>query len=129
MSAHELLEDTHSKRQNYNVQAMRKAIEKSFADAFDGKAPYDWQVNVTEALLLGLDCVIIAGTGAGKTMPFGMPLLMDQLKKKIVIIISPLNELEREQVSLFPYVRCQITPLSLGFEIPKAWSHCIGCQR
>ena len=33
-------------------------------------------------------------------MPFGMPLLMDESKRKMVIVISPLNDLEVEQVSI-----------------------------
>jgi ATP-dependent helicase YprA (DUF1998 family) len=85
----------------YDSQATRQAIENKFKEAFDGKVPYSWQIDITEALLLGLDCVVIAGTGAGKTMPFGMPLLMDDAKKKMVIVISPLNELELEQVCPF----------------------------
>ena len=76
-------------------------IEKTFSDAFDGLAPFDWQTDVCEALMLGLDCVVIAGTGAGKTMPFCMPLLADQMKRKMVIAISPLNALEHDQVRSF----------------------------
>ena len=36
----------------------------------DGMVAHDWQVDVSEALLLGLDCSVrlIAGTGAGKIM-------------------------------------------------------------
>ena len=89
---------TASETANYGSEATREAIVKKFEDVFDGKKPYDWQVDVTEALLLGLDCVAIAGTGAGKTMPFGMPLLMDESRSKMVIVISPLNDLEAEQV-------------------------------
>ena len=40
--------------------------------------PYSWQLDVTEAIFLGLDPVVIAGTGAGKTMPFMMPLLQQE---------------------------------------------------
>jgi superfamily II DNA helicase RecQ len=47
-----------------------------------------------------LDCIVIARTGSGKTMPFGMPLLLDEAKDKIVVIISPLNELKAEQVHI-----------------------------
>ncbi|KAF9225671.1 hypothetical protein BS17DRAFT_699754, partial [Gyrodon lividus] len=36
--------------------------------------PYDWQLDVAEAILTGLDCVVMAGTGAGKTMPFVTPV-------------------------------------------------------
>ena len=57
---------------------------------------YPWQVDVAEALLLGVDCTVIAGTGAGKTMPFVMPLFVET--EKIMVIISPLNALEEDQV-------------------------------
>jgi len=55
-----------------------------------GKDPYDGQLDVMEIILLGLDSVVIAGTGAGKTMPFMMPLLLNKSKK--VIIISPTQD-------------------------------------
>lgn len=84
---------------NYSSQVTREAIVKRCEEAFSGNKPYDWQIDVTEALLLGLDCVAIAGTGAGKTMPFGLPLLVDESRSKMVIVISPLNDLEAEQVS------------------------------
>ena len=61
-----------------------------------GMLAYEWQIDVAEALLLGLDCSVIAGTGAGKTTPFILPLLVEM--KKIVVIISPLNALEEDQV-------------------------------
>lgn len=85
---------------NYNSEATRNKICEAFKSAFNQVTPYDWQLDVTEALLLGLDCVVIAGTGAGKTMPFVMPLLVDDTKLKQVLIISPLNELEEDQVSI-----------------------------
>ncbi|KAF8221098.1 hypothetical protein L208DRAFT_1011139, partial [Tricholoma matsutake] len=56
----------------------QESIENKFKAVFDGKAPYSWQIDVTEALLLSLDCVVIAGTGSRKTMPFWMPLLLDE---------------------------------------------------
>ncbi|PCH42383.1 acetyl-CoA synthetase-like protein [Wolfiporia cocos MD-104 SS10] len=62
-------------------------------------SPYDWQLDVTEALLLGLDTIVIAGTGAGKTMPFSMPFLLEENREKIIVIISPLDQLEEDQVS------------------------------
>jgi len=42
--------------------------------------PYEWQLDVTEAILLGIDSVVIEGTGAGKTMSFMMPLLLNDKK-------------------------------------------------
>ena len=55
----------------------------------------------TGRLMLPKHSVVIAGTGSGKTMPFRMPLLLDEARDKIVLVISPLNELEFEQVSLY----------------------------
>jgi len=57
-----------------------------------GKAPYPWQLNAAEGLILGIDSVVIAGTGAGKTMPFMMLLFWN--KDKCIIIISPLKALQ-----------------------------------
>ena len=56
-----------------------------------------WQVDVAESILLHLDTVVIAGTGAGKTAPFMMPLLVEI--DKILLIISPLKALQMDQVS------------------------------
>jgi ATP-dependent helicase YprA (DUF1998 family) len=84
---------------NYNSAVTRQSIENKFKAAFDGKVPYSWQIDTMEALLLSLDCVVIAGTGSRKTMPFGMPLLLDKNSDKMVVVISSLNELEVEQVS------------------------------
>ncbi len=93
------------KSRQYNSNKTRHDITLEFEKAFDGKTPYEWQVDVTEALLLRLDCIVIAGTGAGKTMPFAMPLLLDKTKRKMVIVVSPLKELQKDQVSL---TICQI---------------------
>jgi ATP-dependent helicase YprA (DUF1998 family) len=53
-------------------------------------------LDVAEALLLGLDSVVIAGTGSGKTIPFMLPLLLHP--EKMVLILSPLKILQRDQV-------------------------------
>jgi ATP-dependent helicase YprA (DUF1998 family) len=84
--------------QGYSSEETHSEITSAFKNAFDGLEPYNWQLDICEALLLGLDCIVIAGTGAGKTMPFIMPLLVDPTNKKMVIIISPLNALEHDQV-------------------------------
>ena len=52
----------------------------------------EWQLDVTEAIMLGLDSVVIAGTGAGKMVP----LLLSKHKK--AIITSPLKVLQADQV-------------------------------
>jgi ATP-dependent helicase YprA (DUF1998 family) len=90
---------TAAKSRRYDSVWTRAALVDRFKNSFVGLQPHDWQLDVTEAVLLGLDCIVIAGTGAGKTMPFAMPLLLDENKDKIVVVISPLNELEHDQVS------------------------------
>jgi bloom syndrome protein len=84
-----------ARKNGYNSQTTRTELRRLFRERF-GKDPYDWQLDVTEAILLGLDSIVIAGTGAGKTMPFMMPLLLDKSKK--VIIVSPLKILQADQV-------------------------------
>jgi ATP-dependent helicase YprA (DUF1998 family) len=84
-----------TKKKDYNSERTREKLINIFSQRF-GQAPYPWQLDVTEALLLGLDTVVVAGTGAGKTMPFMMPLLLNP--EKIVIILSPLKVLQRDQV-------------------------------
>jgi ATP-dependent helicase YprA (DUF1998 family) len=83
-----------ARKNGYDSTRTRSDLKSIFHDRF-GKDPYEWQLDVTEAILLGLDSVVIAGT-AGKTMPFMMPLLLDDKKK--VIIISPLKILQADQV-------------------------------
>lgn len=60
---------------------------------------YDWQLDTAESILLGLDAVVVAGTGAGKTMLFMLLLLSN--KKKMVIIISPLIALQEDMERRF----------------------------
>ena len=76
-----------SETQPYNSPATRARIRRVFEERF-GSSAHEWQVDVTEAILLGLDSFVIAGTGAGKTMPFMMPLLLDP-KSKCIIICCP----------------------------------------
>ncbi|OSX63622.1 hypothetical protein POSPLADRAFT_1139909 [Postia placenta MAD-698-R-SB12] len=76
-----------AKTHQYSSAETRRRIIDEFTRVFDGRQPYDWQIDVTEAILLCsrhcVDCMVIAGTGAGKTMPFVMPLLLDETKKKM----------------------------------------------
>ncbi|KAF9220147.1 hypothetical protein BS17DRAFT_715566, partial [Gyrodon lividus] len=57
------------------------------------------QLNCTEALVLGINCIILAGTGFGKILPFTIPSLLHP--DKITIVISPLNTLEEDQAHHF----------------------------
>jgi len=83
------------RKYGYDSQRTCTDIQQIFREWF-GKDPYDWQLDMTGAILLGLDSVVIAGTGAGKIMPFMMPLMVDKSKK--VIIVSPLKILQADQV-------------------------------
>ncbi|KAG1725990.1 Chs5p-Arf1p-binding proteins-domain-containing protein [Suillus lakei] len=87
------------KARKYDSVATRAIIVGEFEQRTGGKVPYSWQLDVSEALLLGLDCSVIAGIGAGKTMPFVLPLLAQP--NKHVLIISPLNALEADQAEKF----------------------------
>jgi hypothetical protein len=120
-----------NKSKRYDSEKTRTTIEKTFSEAFNGLAPFDWQTDVCEALILGLDCVVIAGTGAGKTMPFCMPLLADQMKRKMVIVISPLNALEHDQVCIFilPGHPSRLTSSFTGGTLQKAGSPIYRGQR
>ena len=80
----------------YDSTLTRVKICEEFEMRTGGKKPYGWQMDVAEAIITGLDCVVVVGTGAGKTMPFIMPLLVNPKKH---IIISPLDALEHNQVS------------------------------
>lgn len=72
-----------------------------------GKVPHGWQVDVAEALLAGLDCTVIAGTGSGKMMPFVMPTFVEP--EKIYFVISLLNALEANQVSILLKYGCRLS--------------------
>ena len=53
----------------YNSQSTQQKIADGFRAAFNGKVPYEWQVDVTEALILGLDCILIMGMGLERQYP------------------------------------------------------------
>lgn len=86
-----------SQKNKYSSLTTRQKLRDELSSRTSGLEAYEWQVDVAEAIILGLDCTVIAGTGAGKTLPFAMPLFV--LSKKIVLVISPLNALEEDQVS------------------------------
>jgi len=61
--------------------------------------PDDWQVHLIHRILQGYDSIFCAGTGYGKSLIFeGLAVLGG--KGKLVIVISPLKALERDQVRL-----------------------------
>jgi ATP-dependent helicase YprA (DUF1998 family) len=75
--AHELLEEARitTKRQfqgrKYDSSTFQHCIHSEL-EAIANHPPYEWQVDVMEALFLHLNTVAITGTGSGKTLPFAM---------------------------------------------------------
>jgi hypothetical protein len=85
---------------DYDSLSFREAVSTKFEsldDSRPGMYPYPWQLDVAESLYLGLDTTVIAPTGSGKTIPFVLPILFGtKLRGHIVMIISPLKDLQRD---------------------------------
>ena len=91
-----LARDQASRSWKYDSRLVRDELCQLVRVVFDGRCPYEWQLDTAEAILLFMDSIVIAPTGAGKTLPFVMPVLLKP--EKIVIIISPLIALQQDQV-------------------------------
>ena len=87
--------DASKEKCDYDSGDMRLKMRTCLYNS-SGFGPHDWQLDVAESLLLGLDSIVIAGTGSGKTIPFMLPLLVHPAK--MVLVISPLKVLQRDQV-------------------------------
>ena len=83
---------------NYDSVKVRRAMAAGLKHS-SGKTAYEWQLDTAEALLLGLDTVVVAGTGSGKTIPCMLPFFLPEYSDKVVLVISPLKALQRDQVS------------------------------
>ncbi|KAG8730627.1 hypothetical protein FRC12_020149 [Ceratobasidium sp. 428] len=70
-------------------EIVAKILEKT------GFTAHEFQANATKAVLDGLDVVLHAGTGSGKTLIFTTPHFL--LKNKVSIVISPLILLQQDQ--------------------------------
>ena len=57
----------------YVTSKTRDAMNNVFKKN-SGYSAYPWQLDVAEALLLKVDCFVIASTGSGKMIPFMLPL-------------------------------------------------------
>lgn len=83
-----------------------------------GCSPFDFQLDAAVGLIRNKDVVVKAGTGSGKTLSFVMPCFVS--RKTVVVVISPLNVLGEDQVSLLsldclspfssPYTSCITGP-------------------
>ena len=74
-------------------------MSKEFRRRSNGKVARKWQIDAAESLLLGLDTVVIAGTGAGKTTPYMLPLFLQETTEQLLVVVEPLINLQRDQVS------------------------------
>jgi ATP-dependent helicase YprA (DUF1998 family) len=90
--------DAHARKAGYGSQDTRRTLSGSVTARCPAITPYDWQIDLAEALTFGLDATVIAGTGSGKTLLWAMPLLLNENREKIRLVISPLNELEAGHV-------------------------------
>lgn len=112
---------------SYSSTATRRKLKDELFNCTNGLKAYEWQVDVAEAILLGLDCTVIAGTGAGKTLPFVMPLFIKP--QKTVLIISPLNSLEEDQVRCLNHILVHLnTNYLTGYSLSKDGANCCGCK-
>ena len=91
------IRETTAQTFDYCSEATWKALSEACRDRCGNQTPYPWQLDAAEAFYLGLDCTVLAGTGSGKSLPFVMPSMIQ--KEKLLIVISPLNSLEEDQVS------------------------------
>jgi hypothetical protein len=84
---------------NLSVTSISRRLVSTFKLQY---IPDDWQVHLIHRILQGYDSIFCAGTGYGKSLIFeGLAVLGG--KGKLVIVISPLKALERDQVHLFTH--------------------------
>ncbi|THH29666.1 hypothetical protein EUX98_g4513 [Antrodiella citrinella] len=88
-------------KRGYDSSKVRKAMSKTFKQRSKGKVAREWQLDAAESILLGLDAVVLAGTGTGKTAAYMLPLLLPETAGKVLIVIEPLVALQRDQVRRF----------------------------
>ncbi|KZT63318.1 P-loop containing nucleoside triphosphate hydrolase protein, partial [Daedalea quercina L-15889] len=69
-----------------------------------GWEPDSWQIDLAETTIVRLDAIGVSPTGSGKTIPIMLPLLLPENKRKVTVVISPLNSLEFDQATRFECV-------------------------
>lgn len=99
--SYQLLQDARNLKapDGYNPTTYQETTNNAFKEYFKTSSDLRrWQMDVAEALALGLNCTVIAPTGASKTIPFILALLQPSAGKKMVLILLPLKELQNNQV-------------------------------
>ena len=93
-----VLERARRSKQGYDSYATREALTNAVRAVFNN-SPHNFQLDVAEALTLGLDTTVVAGTGSGKTLPWAMLLLLAENKERSCLVVSPLKALQVDHVS------------------------------
>jgi len=112
-------------KNGYDTHATRQKLKELTVERC-GYEPYEWQLDVAEALHLRCDTVVIAPTGAGKTLPFVMPLFIEP--EKAIVIVSPLLALQGDQVSMVWWFSWIQTLAFLGSKVPEGRLNSYCCQ-
>ncbi|QRV74649.1 DEAD/DEAH box helicase [Ceratobasidium sp. AG-Ba] len=82
------------------ISDYRQRLVISALENTKGKiTPHSWQLDVAIAAHLGRDVLLIAGTGAGKTLPMIANCWLNS--KLLVFLVSPLNVLGNQQAQKF----------------------------
>ncbi|KAJ3824428.1 hypothetical protein F5880DRAFT_1645298 [Lentinula raphanica] len=79
-----------SRRTGYDSKLTRTLLSSEFARITGGLSAYTWQIDMAEALLLGLGCSVIAGTGTRLCLYHGV------MRYRIIIVTSPDIALEHD---------------------------------
>ena len=78
-----------AKKNRHDLFLVHTELSAIFLECY-GSKPHDWQLDVTEAILLGFS------TGKKKTISFMLSLLL--YPKALVLIVLPLEALQKDQV-------------------------------
>lgn len=81
---------------NLSVQSIQQRLIASFNLSY---TPDDWQIHLIRRILQGYDSIFCAGTGYGKSLIFEALAVLGG-PGKVVLVISPLKALERDQVCI-----------------------------
>lgn len=83
-------------KQPVDLEEISQACRKTF-----GYSPKPFQLAATYEFLQGKDTIVIAPTGAGKSLLFRLPFFSTHNRKTMLLIVTPLKALEVEQVERY----------------------------
>ena len=81
----------------YDSEKTRAGLTQVFKLVYPGQSPLYWQLDIAEALILKLDCLLSIETGADMTISMVLALLLPENENKSIIILSPMKEMQRRQ--------------------------------